>query len=99
LTLGAGAQQRSAGGNADPMSDISKEYVRLALAMGEHDKDYVDAYYGPDSLKAGAAQEHRSLDDIGRTAKSLIDRLAATGAPGGDDLAPAPPPDLPQRHR
>ena len=87
LTLGAGAQQRSAGGNADPMADISKEYVRLALAMGAHDKDYVDAYYGPDSLKAGAAQEHRSLDDIGRTAKSLIDRLAATGTPGGDELA------------
>ena len=27
----------------DPMAQISREYVRLVLAMGDHDKDYVDA--------------------------------------------------------
>ncbi len=29
---------------------IATEYVRLALLIGLYDKDFVDAYYGPDSL-------------------------------------------------
>ena len=33
------------------MAQIAHEYVRLVLAMGQHDKDYVDAYYGPADIK------------------------------------------------
>ncbi|HEV7241233.1 MAG TPA: hypothetical protein VGQ36_18515 [Thermoanaerobaculia bacterium] len=29
------------------MNDAAERYVRLVLAMGEHDADYVDSYYGP----------------------------------------------------
>ncbi len=28
---------------AEPMAQISRDYVRLVLALGAHDKDYVDA--------------------------------------------------------
>src|SRR5574338_468959 len=28
-------------------TDVSEQYVKLVLALGEHDRDYVDAYYGP----------------------------------------------------
>ncbi|WAC09884.1 hypothetical protein [Dyadobacter pollutisoli] len=30
---------------------IAKEYVKLGLTIGRYDGDFVDAYYGPDSLK------------------------------------------------
>ena len=33
------------------MNEISENYVRLVLRIGQLDGDFVDAYYGPDSLK------------------------------------------------
>ena len=32
-----------------PMNELAERYVKLVLAMGQHDADYVDAYYGPDA--------------------------------------------------
>ncbi len=29
------------------IDQVAESYVRLVLAVGEHDADYVDAYYGP----------------------------------------------------
>ena len=29
------------------MNEAAEEYVKLVLAVGQHDGDYVDAYYGP----------------------------------------------------
>ena len=29
------------------LNPIAEQYVRLALSLGEHDDDYVDAYFGP----------------------------------------------------
>ena len=33
------------------MDKIAEQYVKLVLAMGQHDADYVDAYYGPPEWK------------------------------------------------
>jgi hypothetical protein len=33
------------------MNILAEKYVRLGLAVGQYDGDFVDAYYGPDSLK------------------------------------------------
>jgi hypothetical protein len=33
------------------LNKLASEYVRLGLTIGQYDKDFVDAYYGPDSLK------------------------------------------------
>lgn len=30
-----------------PLDAIAQKYVRLVLALGIHDPDYVDAFYGP----------------------------------------------------
>jgi len=35
----------------DPMDTIAEEYVRLVLALGEHDPDTVDAYLGPEAWR------------------------------------------------
>lgn len=71
---------------AEPMAQISRDYVRLVLALGAHDKDYVDAYYGPADIKTEAAQAKLSLDDIGKSAKTLGERLKAA-PPAGDELS------------
>ena len=37
---------------AQPTLDkLAEDYVKLGLLIGEYDDDFVDAYYGPDSLK------------------------------------------------
>ncbi len=33
------------------LDSIAREYVRLGLSIGRYDTDFVDAYYGPDSLR------------------------------------------------
>lgn len=33
------------------LNALAEQYVRLALVIGQYDKSFVDAYYGPDSLK------------------------------------------------
>ena len=39
---------------ASPMNEIAERYVKLVLALGQHDADYVDAYYGPPEWKQQA---------------------------------------------
>jgi hypothetical protein len=36
------------------ISSLAEEYVRLGLEIGQYDQSFVDAYYGPDSLKPAA---------------------------------------------
>ena len=65
---------------ADPatLDPIATRYVVLALGLGAHDANYVDAYYGPDSLKAAAAAESLSVAAIRQAADSLIAVLGDT---------------------
>jgi hypothetical protein len=55
------------------VQEIAEAYVKLVLAMGEHDPDYVDAYYGPPEWKK---QEKKPLDAIVFEATRLRDQLA-----------------------
>jgi len=45
LLFGANASAISA--DVIPMGSIAERYVKLVLAIGEHEPGYVDAYYGP----------------------------------------------------
>lgn len=36
---------------AEDFNQVAQKYVRLGLTIGQYDTDFVDAYYGPDSLK------------------------------------------------
>jgi hypothetical protein len=87
LSITAAAQQRGAPAtNANLMDTISREYVRLVLALGQHDRDYVDAYYGPEDLKKEAEGAGLGLDAIGERAAALSARVNKLTA-GGDELA------------
>ena len=68
------------------MNTVAERYVRLVLALGQHDPDYVDAFYGPADWKTQAEQEKKSLDAIGTEAAKLSVTLTETPiAPGTPD--------------
>src|SRR5213592_4019496 len=54
------------------LNKIAEAYVKLVLALGQHDPDYVDAYYGPPEWKT---QSKKSLDAIAIEARQLCDEL------------------------
>ena len=60
---------------ADSIDDISERYVKLVLALGQHDADYVDAYYGPVEWKKEADAKKAGLDEIGAAATELSSAL------------------------
>ena len=57
------------------MNEIAERYVKLVLAMGQHDPAYVDSYYGPPEWKAEADKGKRPFADIDADAQRLIDAL------------------------
>jgi hypothetical protein len=54
-----------------PLDQIAERYVKLVLAMGGHDRDYVDAYYGPPEWKGEVELRKASLDEIRAEAAGL----------------------------
>ena len=65
------------------MDTVGEGYARLALALGTHDPDYVDAYYGPPEWRAEAEAAPLPLDTIRARAAALAGRLG--DAPAGLD--------------
>jgi hypothetical protein len=59
------------------MNHIAESYVKLVLAVGQHDSDYVDAYYGPPEWKQQAETGKRPLPEIRAEAASLLADLHA----------------------
>ena len=73
---------------ADAMNAVAERYVHLVLALGQHDPDYVDAFYGPAEWKTQAEKEKKSLDAIGAEAAELSATLAKIpdAATSGDEM-------------
>src|SRR5438105_231403 len=59
------------------MNHIAESYVKLVLAVGQHDPDYVDAYYGPPEWKQQAETGKRVLAEIRGEAAALLADLHA----------------------
>ncbi|HEY8536878.1 MAG TPA: hypothetical protein VIL25_10530 [Vicinamibacterales bacterium] len=73
--------------SASPSSDmnaLAERYVRLALAAGQHDPDFVDAYYGPPEWKQEAESDKRPLDELRAEAAKLESEIAAMPEPAGE---------------
>jgi len=73
---------------ADSMNAVAERYAHLVLALGQHDPDYVDAFYGPAEWKAQAEKEKKSLDATDAEAAELNATLAKTAdaAASGDEM-------------
>lgn len=82
-----GRQERSGesdDASAGSMNKIAEQYVRLTLAVGQHDTDYVDAYYGPPEWKP-ADDAKTGLDDLVKQASALAADIRAV-RPGPDEM-------------
>lgn len=75
---------------AESENAAAETYVRLVLALGQHDANFVDAYYGPPALRQESARDAWTLADINKRAAVLevdLRRLPAlTGAPADVEL-------------
>jgi len=57
------------------VNKIAEAYVKLVLATGHHDPDYVDAYYGPPEWRE-QSEHKKPLDVIATEARRLGEQLA-----------------------
>ena len=60
---------------ADSINVVAEKYAHLVLALGQHDPDYVDAFYGPAEWKTQAEKEKQSLEAIATEATRLFEQL------------------------
>lgn len=70
--------------NDDPWASLARRYVSLVLAVGQHDADYVDAYYGPPELRQQAEANKQPLPDIGAAAAALQADVGKAAAGAGE---------------
>jgi len=61
----------------ESMNALAERYVKLVLAVGQHDADYVDAYYGPPQWRKEAESAKRPLVEIDRDAATVQSGLVA----------------------
>jgi hypothetical protein len=69
------------------MNEIAESYVKLVLAVGQHDADYVDAYYGPPEWRKAAQANKSRLPEIAAQASTLLERLQGLAPAGPDEMA------------
>lgn len=81
--VGAEAKKR---GSMMTLDQMAESYVRLCLAAGVHDRDFVDAYHGPSEWQQQAKDEKLPLPEIQERARALSQALAGAAGGGLDDL-------------
>ena len=73
----------AAEGPAVDMNALAERYVKLVLAVGQHDPAYVDAYYGPPDWQETARSGKQPLAELDGAAARLLEELAALRGSGG----------------
>jgi hypothetical protein len=88
LALGLFVGCRASQSPPDPrrLEPIARQYVILGLSLGHYDPNYVDAYYGPASLRAAADSESLSVAKVRSSAESLIAQLGDSVPAYSDSL-------------
>ena len=65
----------------DPYRSVAEQYVKLVLAVGQHDGDYVDAFYGPPEWRKEAEGAKKPLATIDAQAAATEAQLAELPLP------------------
>ncbi len=68
------------------MNKIAEPYVKLVLAVGQHDSDYVDAYYGPPKWQEDVKSAQKSLEVIIDEANNLKSNLEELDSKRKEDI-------------
>src|SRR5688572_18101972 len=72
--------------SASSLNSIAESYVKTVLALGAHDADYVDAYYGPAEWRAEVGRTKASLPAIRAQADALLGHLRETRVAGAEEM-------------
>jgi len=81
-------KEQAALNDAKKLDALAQQYVRLGLTVGQYDADFVDAYYGPDSLKPTAAPAAAfPKDSLLNAVAQLTNALNAFDSIANDTLA------------
>ncbi|HUE89277.1 MAG TPA: hypothetical protein VMO26_24630 [Vicinamibacterales bacterium] len=83
----AGVVMAEQGASVDPFREIAIRYVKLVLAVGPHDADFVDAYYGGEELRKEAEAAKAPLATLAAQAAALESDIAKAALPGWKDDA------------
>ena len=86
MLLGTACAEREMQDAAAQFDPLAERYVRLALALGEHDADYVDAYFGPAEWREAARANPQSLAEIASSAAALAAAVRAIDVSGQEYL-------------
>ena len=88
LALAVATAQGRQNSTPSPMNALAEQYVKTVLALGQHDADYVDAYYGPPEWRKEVDSAKLDLDAIAaRGLKLRADLRKLTPAANGDEMA------------
>nr|MBP6671946.1 hypothetical protein [Bacteroidota bacterium] len=63
------------------LDNIAEQYVRLVLDIGQHDPDFVDAYYGPKEWQEAAKKVKPQLTALKDRSEAIIARLKRVRVP------------------
>jgi hypothetical protein len=74
------------GCHSDGSVDVVRQYARLAVALGEHDPNSLDYYYGPVDWVADVRAKVPKLAEIKQSALELAAKLKTSGEPQRDYL-------------
>lgn len=87
LFLAACGQEAGESTSEAKLNGLAHQYVKLGLTIGQYDTDFVDAYYGPDSLKPITTGRGEFPKDSLLTAVSnLVKELNTINSTDGDTL-------------
>jgi hypothetical protein len=67
------------------LNDVAEQYVRLILDIGQHDRDFVDAYYGPKEWQDAAKTMNYRLTALRDRADAVISRVKRIRVPKKDE--------------
>jgi len=87
VVLAACSRRDAVPSGSASMNRIAESYVKLALAAGRHDGDFVDAYYGPPEWKAQADSTTIPLTEIEQRATALIAQLGDGAGSDSSEIA------------
>lgn len=85
LVLGGLAMLMAGSALAATVQDVAERYRKLALAIGQHDSSYVDAYYGPPELAQQAVRNKQTLAAIRADVQAAQRDIALQKAGNADE--------------
>ena len=72
--------------SSDLMGEIAESYVKLVLSVGEHDGDYVDAYFGPPEWREHVKADPVPLETIRVHAHGLLKNLSTVAVSSHEEI-------------